>query len=304
MERHLKRGGLTFYLTWSVHQLPTYGKDVVAIVLGDEWARRPRYTSKVGAVFKCYGTQSKLGCHPLSNPTYLNVLTTLQFLLTSTVRIPGALRGIWDRMRSPGHDSEVFAIPLGYANQTALPIKPVRNRRYDASFAGSIQHKPRSIWSPKRWLQTPKSLSRQSMSIALARVQDLRPEWLISLSQTAGYHAIRSADPSSYSELMMDTKVALVPRGTSLETFRYFESMRAGCVVIAEALPDRWFYDGSPAIQIEDWSTLDEILGEIFSNPDRLQYLHEASLDWWQRVCSEEAVGRFMSDRLNARLRS
>jgi hypothetical protein len=35
-----------------------------------------------------------------------------------------------------------------------------------------------------------------------------------------------------YTEIMADTKIALAPRRSSVETYRFFEAMRQGCVVI------------------------------------------------------------------------
>lgn len=299
MERGLRHGGLTFYLTWDVAHLPTYGDGVVAIVLGDEWARVPTYARRVRAVFKCYGTRPSLGVPPLSPPTYLSILTTLHFLQTQAARLPTTLRYVAERLRRPRRTPNVYPIPLGYANQVALPVKKATDRPYDVSFAGSVVHRQRPAWSPKRWLQTPKSLSRQAMVTALKKIERGHPEWNVGLTLTPGYSAIRTASAERYSRLLMDTKVALAPRGTSFETFRYFEAMRAGCVVITEALPSRWFYDGSPAIQVGDWSELAGILTDLLQDPGELERLHQASLLWWQTVCSEEAVGAFIRGRLN-----
>src|SRR6266446_4107614 len=61
MESTLERQGLTFYLTWNLDELPSYGPDVVAVVTGDEPARVPRYFDRIAATFKGYGTRPPLG---------------------------------------------------------------------------------------------------------------------------------------------------------------------------------------------------------------------------------------------------
>ena len=106
-------------------------------------------------------------------------------------------------------------------------------------------------------------------------------------------------DAEEYSNTLMNTKICLVPRGTSPETFRFFEGLRYGCVLITERLPSRWFYDGAPVIQVDEWSELRDIAPQLLADTDRMQKLHEASLEWWNAICSGEAVGQFMADRIN-----
>ncbi len=60
MEAALDDPDLAVFLTWSVDRLPAYGPQVIAVVLGDESGRRPRYAGRVRAVFKAYGTHPPL----------------------------------------------------------------------------------------------------------------------------------------------------------------------------------------------------------------------------------------------------
>jgi hypothetical protein len=299
MEQALEVDGLTFFLTWDVHTLPRYGSDVVAIVLGDEWCRVPLYAHKIRATFKCYGTRPTLGCNPLRRPTYKNLLTTAHFLRMQAVRIPGMVHHRYHKKADDEQDHPIYPIPLGYANQVELPVKPIHARQHDLSFAGSVVHKPYSKRSLKYWLQTPKSLSRREMIAVMHELQERQPSWNVDLVKTKSYSQILTSDPLEYSQRMMDTKVSLVPRGTSFETFRFFEAMRSGCVVVTEALPSRWFYDDSPAIRVRNWHELHELIPPLLNNPERLQEKHEASLEWWSRKCSEETVGFYIAERLN-----
>ena len=45
---------------------------------------------------------------------------------------------------------------------------------------------------------------------------------------------------------------------------------------------------------------LDGVLDGLFADPQRMQRLHEASLEWWRSVCSGEAVGRVLAQHLTA----
>lgn len=121
MEKRLKEKGLTFYLTWSVEQLPSYGQNVVAVVLGDEWCRIPKYFSKVRAVFKCYGIKPILGCNPLLNPSYLNLMTLIQFVKNWFLRLPSLVNYKFYQLKQillfQNKNIFIYDIPLGYFNQ-------------------------------------------------------------------------------------------------------------------------------------------------------------------------------------------
>ncbi|MDZ4698981.1 MAG: glycosyltransferase [Rhodothermales bacterium] len=297
LEQELVEGTYQVYLTWDLDELPAYGDRVVAVVLGDEWCRVPAYANRVRQVFKCYGFGPELGYNFFSRPTYQRVLTLFQFVQAWIPYLPGRLRSMSGSGGRPLAE-RILPIPLGYANQIELPIKPLSERQFDLSFAGSVVHKPYPVWSPKRWFQTPKSNARRAMLGALRRLVTARPEWAIDLKITESYKAIRSADPNEYSTRMMDTRICLAPRGTSIETFRFFEGMRYGCIVLTERQPSRWFYDGSPAVIVDDWSRLEDVLEGLLGDPARMASLHEASLRWWRDVCSPEALGHYMATRL------
>ena len=57
MERGLRDPDIDVYLTWDTRRLPAYGPRVVAVLLGDEAGRIPRYVDRVRAVFKSYGVR-------------------------------------------------------------------------------------------------------------------------------------------------------------------------------------------------------------------------------------------------------
>ena len=300
MEKHLETEGWTIYLTWGLKRLPSYGERVVAVVLGDEWCRIPDYAGRVGTVFKCYGTGPALGCRPFHHPSYQHTLAFFQYINARLRYMPGWTLAKWRVLRGEHAEPVVHAIPLGYANQVDLPLKPLENRDFDVSFAGSVVHKPYPWWSPKRWLQTPKSYSRQRLIEEMKRLELRHPEWGIDLKITKSYKAIRSADPVEYSERVMNTRISVAPRGTSYETFRFFEALRFGCVVITEFLPETWFYEGAPVVRLSDWGDLERVVSDLLQNPDKLAAMHRNTLEWWQDVCSEEALGTFLAAKLEA----
>lgn len=301
MASRLEVSGLVFYFTSDTRALPSYGKNVVAVVLGDELCRIPNYSHRVRAVFKCYGINPSSGIGAPALTRY-QLLTLIHFGAHWVQRLPSLLNyyshHIMAAFRKPT-SQHIYDIPIGYGRQLDLPIKEFDARPYDVSFAGSVDHEAYRVWSPKFWLGTPKSLSRRQMITSVEQLIRQHPEYRVKLSVTSSFQASRTADVRAYSEELMDTKICLVPRGASLETFRFFEAMRYGCVVIAEALPSRWFYDGSPALQVSDWSALPQLVPELLQGPN-LEIKHQESLEWWRSKCSEVAVGTYMANVLNS----
>lgn len=294
----------TFYLTYvNLDRLPSYGQNVVAIVLGDEWCRIPKYSHLVRAVFKCYGTSLTLGCNPFLKPSYLNTMTLFNFTRVWIIGLPGRLNYAFQKLKNwqsgTVKTASIYDIPLGYFNQLNLPIKAIEYRPYDILFAGSIEQKLYSVWTWKYWLKSPKTIARKAMMSTIDSIRNENPELKFDLTINSHFGASRAADARSYSEKIMDTKICLVPRGTSLETYRFFEAMRYGCIVVTEALPSRWFYDNSPAIQITDWSELVDIIDELSDNQDLMKKKHQEALDWWNTKCSEVAVAEYITQKLN-----
>jgi hypothetical protein len=126
------------------------------------------------------------------------------------------------------------------------------------------------------------------------------PELRAKVSVSGDFRQLGGAEVSSYAEAMMDSRIALVPRGTVAESYRLFEAWRYGCIAICEQLPPRRFLDGAPAITLPSWRELGPVLEELLGDPDRQQALHEASLAWWRDVCSEPVVGRRLARQLRA----
>ena len=294
-----------FYLTYgNVEQLPSYGENVVAIVLIDEWCRIPKYCHKVKAVFKCYGTRLTLGCNPLSKPSYLNMMTLFNFMRVWSLGLPGrtnyTFQKLKNRQSGTASIAPIYDLPLVYHNQLELPIKAIENRLYDVGFAGSIEQKKlHSVLSLNYWLKSPKTIARRKMVSTIDLIRTKNPDIKFDLTINPHFGASSGADVNSYCEKLMDTKICLVPRGTSLETYRFFEAIRYGCIVVTEALPSRWFYDDSPAIQVSDWSDLVEILDKLVSNQNLMKKKHQESLDWWKTKCSEVAVADYITHKLN-----
>jgi hypothetical protein len=227
------------------------------------------------------------------------VLAHAHFLRDAARRLPGRRR-LARRQRRQRNLPPIYPIPLGYANQIALPIKPIEAREVDVFFAGSVTHKDYPAWSLKRWLGTPKDLARRQMLAGLDKARQNRPGLTVDLRLQSNFRRSIKASAADYSEGLMNARICLAPRGASLETYRFFEAMRYGCLTIADALPLHWFYEGAPALQVRDWRELPDLLTHWLNDEDRLRARHRDTLAWWETRCSEAAVGRYFAEKLNA----
>jgi hypothetical protein len=281
----------------------------VAVVLGDEWSRTPLFAQDVLATFKTYGHRPEIGFDLFDRPRWINVLLLAKYARATAAGAKGRLkRGV---ARLGGRLPPIVPIPMGYGNQVDLPIRPLTQRSTDVFFAGSVQHgggDGRSRYRPRN----PKNLARASMLEALERLGAARPDLAIRTSTTPSFtlNAIyygteagsEALDLDAYSAALMDAKICLVPRGTNVETFRYFEALRYGCIAIAEPQPDFPFYRGAPVVEIRDWSTADRVILDLLADGDRMSALHHEGLAWWRDRCSPEVIGRMMAETVRAEL--
>lgn len=309
VEQTLSGRGLIFYLTRDeLESLPLYGENVVAIIAADEWSRIPKYAHQVLAVFKSYSLKPFLGCNPLLEPSYSNFVSLLQFLRIWLAYLPGLINYglqilksvIIGTLRIP----KIYTIPLGYYNQLEAPKKKIDERTFDVFFAGSISNDSYTLGSLKAFisnlLKPPKVQSRQKMLSCLNEFQNEFSDFQVELSLTDGFYSMTENNLQTYAERLMNSKICLIPRGTSHETYRFFEAIRFGCIPITEALPSHWFYNGSPAIEIKNWHNLSETLEKLLTNPALIETKHQEALGWWQNKCSEIAVASHIVDKLES----
>ncbi|MCD6074934.1 MAG: hypothetical protein K0Q70_1817 [Rhodospirillales bacterium] len=108
--------------------------------------------------------------------------------------------------------------------------------------------------------------------------------------------------PAEFAKLLADTKIALCPRGISHESFRIYEAMRAGCIVIAARQMPTWFTTGWPVFELDDWTGLEPLVDGLLGDEGRLEEVSQRTLAWWHERCCPEAVGRYIADEIVGRL--
>jgi hypothetical protein len=114
--------------------------------------------------------------------------------------------------------------------------------------------------------------------------------------QTDGF---RQGDSiQTYVETLSNTKICLVPKGLSRETFRYTEAFASGCIVITTEKLSVWFYEKSPAYFVKNWSVVDDEFIENILNQD-LKIEKEKSLQYYKEYLSPEATTNYIIKILN-----
>jgi hypothetical protein len=97
---------------------------------------------------------------------------------------------------------------------------------------------------------------------------------------------------------LSNTKICLVPKGLSSETFRYTEAFASGCIVITTEKLPVWFYENSPAYFVKDWNVVDDEFIENLLKQD-LKIEKEKSLQYYKEYLSVEATTNYIMKTLN-----
>ena len=287
IEEDTKLSGFTFFLTsHTPESLPKYGEKVVLIVLQDEAFLYRDYFSRIHCIIRCMGSRPVyLDGLPINR---LRAIALVHFIYKSLLQAKH-LAGEWGkshRLRLAETRLKTLHIPLGLFSHFNPDPKPMAERQIDYAFLGSINFAANfSKWF-HRWISPPKILARRWMLDAVQRTQGRYHGKIYTTGDF--FESIKNQD--EYEAALADTKISLVPRGTHYETFRFFESCKAGCVIICEPLPDVWFYDHHPGIVIRDWSQLPALIEELLGDEAQLSAQSREALNYWNEVVSERAI--------------
>jgi len=297
--------GLHFYLTKDPDRLPEYGPHVVVVLIEEERCKIPAYARHIRAVIRDMQTYPFPGFRLHASMGSLEAVLLFEYLrdwmthLRSRIRLarfnPGISR-VTDQPR-------IFTIPLGYHSQKELPLVPMRERTLDSFFSGDVRsHFTRNDY--RYWTSTSKILARQQLWRALEQLptslSGADGAWKILRNEITTETA--AADPAAfggYSERMQQSRICLAPRGSVAETFRLFEGLRSGCLVMTNRLPPVPFLAGAPVVYVDHWKQLPALLRKYARDFDALEQASRASRRWWDEHCSEAVIGKQIADALN-----
>ena len=149
----------------------------------------------------------------------------------------------------------IVAFPIGYSNSAVLmTFRPFEERKYDASYAGNFLANRLDFYRQFTWLRFLPPVPIQSTWMRkvycrlLTRLRIYRPRMFRdtfrkSICYWSGGFA-KGLPRDEYAEIISETRIALCPMGfKNTECFRLLETMRMGCVIVADVLPP------SPVVQ-------------------------------------------------------
>jgi hypothetical protein len=157
------------------------------------------------------------------------------------------------------------------------------------------------IWS---FLGNQKASSRPEMLQALRHIE---PQFVY--AYTAGPLGGQRMPPSQYHALLEDTVFAPCPMGNAvLETWRFYESLEAGCIPIIEARPWMHYHErllGShPIPAVYSWSQAASLIKTLSKDFGELRAMQRSIASWWAQ-CKESnrlLVGQFVSERIDGQI--
>ena len=101
--------------------------------------------------------------------------------------------------------------------------------------------------------------------------------------------------PKKYSEILMNSKIALVPEGYLSDiSFRFFEAAKFGCVIFTNELYDYWFFKMFPGYELKSWHNLHKKIVNILSDKSLLSEMQKRTMSYYSKYCDEKATCEFI----------
>lgn len=196
------------------------------------------------------------------------------------------------------------SIQLGYHTETAnQTIIPIQERLFNTSFTGCLNRNRIELASlvtnvPIKWIGLGLLFYKKFTLKILNN--------LLKYKYPRDYYQFNDGfnnglDGEDYNFILRNTKIALCPKGwVNTETFRLYEAMKWGCVVISEELPDRSYYKDIPIIKVKDWREGLKISNELINNKTKLEEMSKKTLQYYKDNLSPQATANLIVDKLNS----
>jgi hypothetical protein len=201
------------------------------------------------------------------------------------------------------NNKKVTSIPLGYfSTPTQIDIVPIKERLYNISFIGCLNRNRIGLASHLS------GINRTMISFGLIFFKKFTLKIINTIVQSKWNRDLYEFNPDFnsgkngelFSYFLRHSKIALCPRGwVNSETFRLYEAMRFGCVVITEELPDREYYKNIPVIQIKDWKEGLRVAYELLNDTDKLEKMSKENKKFYEKFLSPKATSDIIINKLS-----
>jgi hypothetical protein len=197
----------------------------------------------------------------------------------------------------------IFHFPLGYVKETLhQPVKRMEERTVNVFYSGNLNKGRVPLYKLLAKSKVPDVFFDYLIKLA-KRVpnlikRDFSHAFPASYIQfTDGFK--KGLSPQAYTQMLYNSRIVLCPKGFLMaETYRHFEAMRAGCVIISEKLPQTYLYKNSPIIQVASWKEGLAFAENLLKDSVLLQQYHQRTLYWWENVCNEASTARHVAEIL------
>jgi hypothetical protein len=202
------------------------------------------------------------------------------------------------------NDTKSTSLQLGYHTQTKnKKIIPIKERLFNTTFTGCLNRNRIELASlvtniPIKWIGLGLLFYKKfTLKILNNLVKYKYPKDYYQFND--GFN--NGLDEEDYNFILRNSKIALCPKGwVNTETFRLYEAMKWGCVVISEELPDRSYYKDIPIIQVKDWREGLKISNELINNKTKLEEMSKKNLQYYKDNLSPQATANLIVDKLNS----
>lgn len=197
--------------------------------------------------------------------------------------------------------SNLFHFPVGVANFDHSISKPIPvEKDINVFFSGNLNEQRLRLHKQLSGCILPRDIHRWCIKWKGSASLDLSNRFsnsVIRFSREWG----GGMKPAEYHQFLLRSKIALCPAGfRTSETFRHFEALRAGCVVISEPLPrQNPFYQTEAIIQVNSYAKMIHIVEDLLQDQPRLGSLMQASRNWYDKMCSPKAVADYVMTKIN-----
>jgi hypothetical protein len=302
--RSMQATGLHFYLTKDPDVLPEYGSHVVAVVILEERCKYPAYGRHVRAVIRNLQSTPFIGFRMHPRMGQLEAVESFEFVRDWAIHLRSLVRMrqfVVNNMAAISKQPHIITIPLGYHSQNELPILPMHDRQLDSFFSGEVNsHYERNDY--RYWTSTSKVVARRQLFKVLDQMQKSSAEndWNILGNEIdAARTNLDAAGYGGYSERMQQSRICIAPRGSVAETYRIFEGLRSGCLVMTNPLPHAPYLDDAPLILVDNWRELPKLLRKYARDLPTLERYSKAGRQWWDDHCAEQVIGKHVAGALN-----